>query len=181
MEVDVVLVILLVAGFMLGVLRGALRQLIVLGAWLVTFLVAAYLRPTVGNFILSNNPRYTVEYAEMLAFVATFIILFGIAVAIIEIGGHTIHLSQRVAVDEVIGGFLMLGATVLAIATVVIALDTYYAGTPAPGATELDMARELHNALERSAIVQQMHVSLIPGLMALFRPLLPPDIPAIYA
>lgn len=180
MEVDVVLLVLLAAGFLLGILRGALRQLIVIGAFLVTFVAAAYLRTVVGDWILANAHDYSRDYADMLAFMGTFLVLFALAVLVIEVGGKTIHLSQRVAVDEILGGFLMLGATLLAIAGLVIALDSYYAVNPVIGASELDMVRELHAALGRSAIVRFMHDALIPGLMAVLGPVLPADIRAVY-
>jgi uncharacterized membrane protein required for colicin V production len=179
-EVDVVLVVLLAAGFLLGVLRGAVRQLIVLGAWLVVFFLSIYLRPIVGDWIASNRPDLSREYVDMLAFLVTFLVLFTIAVVVIEVTGTTIHLTQRVAVDEILGGFLALGATLLAIATVAIALDTYYAGVPQPGAADMEFVRELHLAFERSAIIRQMHEALIPGLIAITGPLLPQDIRAVY-
>jgi len=180
-EVDVVLVVFFAAAFLLGVLRGAVRQLIVLGAWLVIFLVSAYLRPLVGDWIASNRVDLTREYVDMLAWLITFLVLFALALAIIEIGGSTIHLTQRVAVDEVLGGFLALGVAILVVASIAIILDSYYAGPPQVGAAEVDIIRELHNALQRSAIVQQMHQSLIPGLVAILGPLLPQSIRAVYA
>lgn len=180
MEVDVVLVVLLAAGFLLGVLRGAVRQLIALGAWVVAFIIASYLRPLVGDWIASNAGQYSREYVDMLAFLGSFLVLFALAVVVIEIGGSTIHLTRRVAVDEILGGLLALGATLLAIAAVVIALDSYYAASPPGGAAELGMVHELHSALARSTIVSSMHDSLIPGLMALLGPLLPANIPAVY-
>lgn len=181
MEVDVALVVLLAAGFLLGMLRGAVRQLIVLGAWLVTFMVSAHMRSPIGDWIAGQAPQYSRAHVDMLAFIAVFLVLFAIAVLIIEIGGTTIHLAQRVAVDEVLGGFLSLGATLLAIAAVAIALDSYYLLGPPPGVDELGLVHQLHLAFERSAIIGFLHDSLIPGLMALFGPLLPADIRAVYA
>ena len=99
---------------------------------------------------------------------------------IIEIGGHTVKLSERPAVDEVLGGFLMSGATLLSVAAVVIALDSYYLN-PVIGAAELPIVHDIHAALERSAIVDAMHNALIPGLVAIFGPLLPADIRSLYA
>jgi uncharacterized membrane protein required for colicin V production len=180
-EVDVVLVVFLAAAFLLGVLRGAVRQLIVLGAWIVIFLVSAYLRPLVGDWIASNRVDLSREYVDMVAWLISFLVLFTLAVAIIEIGGSTIHLTQRVAIDEVLGGFLCLGAALLTVASVAIILDSYYGGNPPVGAPEIDIVRELHSALARSAIIGQMHESLIPGLVALLGPLLPQDIRAVYA
>lgn len=180
MEVDVVLIVLLVAGFLLGYVRGALRQLIVLGAFLVAFLVAPYLRAPVGDFIMANAHEYSREYVDMLAFLASFVVLFLVALLVIEIGGKTVHLSERPLVDELLGGFVMLGVTLLAIAAVVIALDSYYLN-PVLGATEQPIVHEIHAALERSAIVDAMHNALIPGLIAILGPLLPPDIRSLYS
>jgi uncharacterized membrane protein required for colicin V production len=180
-EVDVILVILLVAAFLLGVLRGAVRQLIIIGAWVVVFVVSVYLRPLVGDFIAGNLPGYTREYVDMLAFASTFVVLFALVVVIIELRGATVHLTRRVAVDEILGGLLALGWTLLAIATIAIALDSYYAVDHPPGEEELEIIRAIRSAFERSGIIRAMHESLIPGLVAIFGPLLPPDIRAIYA
>ncbi|MEO6350664.1 MAG: CvpA family protein [Candidatus Limnocylindrales bacterium] len=180
MEVDVILLIVMAAGFLLGVLRGAIRQLIVLGACLVTFILAAYLRPMVGEWIAANTVNYSLEHVEMLAFALTFLVLFTLAVLVIEIGGKTIQLTQRVAVDEILGGFLALGVTILAIASLAIIFDSYYAVGPPLANAELDIARELNAAFARSAIVTAMHDSLIPGLTALLGPVLPADIRAVY-
>lgn len=181
MEVDVVLLILLAAGFLLGVLRGAVRQLIVIGAWLVTFIVAAYLRPLVGDWIAANAAGYSREHVDMLAFLLSFLVLFTLAVLVIEIGGTTIQLTQRVALDEILGGFLALGATILVVGSVAIILDTYFAANPSRATSELDIARQLNAAFDRSAIISAMHDSLIPGLMALLGPVLPADIRAVYS
>jgi len=180
-EVDVVLVVFFAAAFLLGVLRGAVRQLIVLGAWLVIFLISVYLRPIVGDWIASNRPEFSREYVDMLAWLVTFLVLFLLAVLVIEIGGSTIHLTQRVAVDEVLGGFLALGVAILVMASVVIILDSYYGSTPPPGAADVAIVREVHEAFQRSAIIQQMHQSLIPGLVAILGPLLPQNVRAVYA
>ena len=129
---------------------------------------------------MSNAADYSREYVDMLAFLASFLVLFLIALLVIEIGGHTVQLSQRPAVDEMLGGFLMLGVTLLSIAAVVIAFDTYYLN-PVLGAAEQPFVSDIHAALERSAIVDAMHNALIPGLVAILGPLMPDDIRNLYA
>lgn len=180
-EVDIALVLLLAAGFLLGVARGGVRQLIVLGAWLVTFILSAHLRGPLGDWIAGNAAAYSRAHVDMLAFLAGFLVLFGLAVLIIEIGGSTIRLTKRVGVDQILGGILALGATLLMIAAVTVALDSYYALSPPPGAAEFDLVHKLNEAFDRSAIIGFLHDSLIPGLMALLGPLLPADIRAVYA
>jgi hypothetical protein len=115
----------------------------------------------------------------MMAFLASFIVLFALAVIVIQIGGATIQLSQRAGVDEILGGFLMMGAALLAVAAVVIAIDSYYVN-PILGGAEQPIIHEIHLALERSAIVDAMHNALIPGLIAILGPLLPADIRTLY-
>ena len=72
MEADLLIGALLVLGVLLGVFRGAVRQLIILGAWLVIFIASIYLRPAVGDFIVGNVPQFSREYIDMLAFLSTF-------------------------------------------------------------------------------------------------------------
>ncbi|MGI8928185.1 MAG: CvpA family protein [Candidatus Limnocylindrales bacterium] len=59
MEVDVALVVLLAAGFLLGVFRGAVRQLIVLGSWLVAFILSVQLRGAIGAWFAARAPQYS--------------------------------------------------------------------------------------------------------------------------
>jgi uncharacterized membrane protein required for colicin V production len=179
--VDVLLVILLVGGFLLGAVRGAVRQLIIVGAWIIVFVASAYLRPLIGDWVAANSPQLSREYVEMVAFIGTFLLLFSLVVILVEVRGATVHLSQRVGVDEILGGILALGWTLLAIATVAIGLDTYYAVSHTPGAEEMTIVRSLHEAFERSSIVAAMHDSLIPGLMATVGLLLPAELRAVYA
>ena len=181
MEADLVIGGLLVIGVLLGVFRGALRQLIILGAWIVVFIVSIYLRQTVGDFLVGNLPEFSREYIDMLAFLSTFVILFTLVVIVVELRGATVHLSKRPAVDEILGALLGLGWMVLAVASFSIALDSFYLlGQPA-GAVEITIVREIHQAFDRSAIVATLHDSLIPGVVAILGFLLPSEIRALYA
>lgn len=178
MEVDILLLILLALAFLLGVLRGAVRQLIAVGAWLVTFVVAAYLRPPVADWLATQQMQVSREYLEMLGFLIAFVVLFSICLLVIEIGGSTIQLTSRAQVDEILGGLLALGVAVLVLGALVIVLDSYYAN-PTPGGGEQELIRGLHLAFERSAIIDALHHSLVPGLLALLGPLLPSQIRAV--
>ncbi len=175
MEVDILLLIFLALAFLLGVLRGAVRQLIAVGAWLVTFVVAAYLRSAVADWLATQQAQLSREYLEMFGFLIAFVVLFSICLLIIEIGGSTIQLTSRALVDEILGGLLALGVAVLVLGALLIVLDSYYAH-PIPGGTEQELVRGLHLAFQRSAIIDALHRSLVPGLLALLGPLLPTQI-----
>lgn len=166
---------------LLGIFRGALRQLIILGAWLVIFIASIYLRPVVGDFLVGNFPQFAREYIDMLAFLSTFLVLFALVVLIVELRGVTVHLSKRRFVDEVLGGLLGLGWMALAIASLAIALDSFYLLGQPVGEAEITIVAELNQAFDRSSIVAALHDGLIPGLIAILGFLLPGEIRALYA
>ena len=178
MLADVVIIMALLGAVLVGVFRGALRQFIVLGALLVTFIVAAQVRPPIAGWLIAQEPDFSAQYAEMISFVLAFVVLFGVALVIIETGGRTIVLSGRPLVDEVQGGFLMLGAGLLWVTALLAALGTYYAVTPEGVTAELELLRELNAALETSAIATALRDSLVPALQTLLGPLLPADVRA---
>ena len=182
MEADLALLVLFAGAFALGYVRGGVRQLIALGAWLVSFVVAAFLRAPVADWIAGQAPHFTRDHVDMLAYLLVFIVLFGLALAVVEVGGKTIHLTERVIVDRIVGGTLALGVAVLTVGAVMIILDTYYGQVPlaAPG-TELGLIGDFSAALDRSAIARSLNGSLVPGLVALLGPLLPGDVRAVYA
>jgi membrane protein required for colicin V production len=175
-EADIALVAFLAAAFFVGIVRGAVRQLVALGAWFVTFVVAAYLRNPVGDWIAAQQLQLSPDYVHMLGFVLSFLVLFGLAVLVIEVGGTTLQLTRQPLVDDVVGGIVGLGVGLLVVASLVIALDTFYATGPPAGTAELDFVHAIEVALQRSTIVQSLHTSLVPGLVSLLGPLLPTDV-----
>lgn len=174
---DLLLLVVFVAAFLLGMVRGSVRQLLALGGWLVAFLVAAFVRAPVADGVLSQFSGVSEQYAQMVAFVLSFIVLFGVALVVIQTTGVKVQLTMRPYVDEVIGGAVMLLVAVLAVSSVVLALDTYYAGA-APGAPEIGIVKSLNDALEASAIASFLRESVNPPLLGLLSPLLPADVRA---
>jgi len=173
MEADLFIAALVAGGFLLGFVRGVMRQLIALAAWLLSFIVAAQLQRPLADWLVTQEPRYSLQYIEMLTFGAAFLLLFGIAFVAIEIVGTVSDLTTHPALDEVLGGLLAAGVALLAVASVIVILDIYYAA-PVPGPTaEIGILRDAHGLLGRSAIAGWLSDSLIPGLGALFGLLLP--------
>ena len=175
MLADVAIVILLVALALIGFFRGALRQLLALGAWLVALVVAAQTRNVLADWMIAQEPDFSRQYANMLAFLIGFLILLIAALAIIELSGRTITLSHRAIVEEFGGSALLLLVGVLAISGVLFALDTYYA-VPTGFTAEVDLVRQVHAALGESRIATALHDTLVPLVQSLLGPLLPPDV-----
>jgi membrane protein required for colicin V production len=173
MEMDLFLVVLLAGGFLVGFLRGVMRQLIALAAWVVCFVVAAQLQRPVANWYVEQDPQYSLQYIDMLAFGVIFILLFGIALVVIEVAGNVSDLTTHPALDEVLGGILAAGVVLLAIASVIVILNTYYSlESPSPTA-QVGILTDVHGLFERSAIAGWLSDSLIPGLGSLLGLVLP--------
>lgn len=175
MLADIAIIVLLILFALVGFFRGALRQLIALGASLIAFVVAAQGRGILADWMRAQEPDFSVEYANMLGFLVSFLILLIAALAIIELSGRTTTLSNWAIVEAVVGGAALLLVGVLAITGVLFALDTYYALPPAFTA-EVDLVRELHTALGESRIATALHDILVPLVQSLLGPLLPPDV-----
>jgi uncharacterized membrane protein required for colicin V production len=172
---DIAIIVLLVLFLLIGFFRGALRQLLALGAWLIALVVAAHGRGFLADWLLAQEPDFSVQYANMLGFLVSFLILLVAALAIIEFSGRTVTLSNRAMVEELVGGAALLLVGVLAITGVLFVLDTYYAA-PSGFTAEVDLVRQLHTALTESKIATALHDTLVPLVQSLLGPLLPPDV-----
>jgi uncharacterized membrane protein required for colicin V production len=161
---------------LIGVFRGALRQLLALGAWLVALVVAAQGRGFLADWLLAQEPDFSAQYANMLGFLIGFAVILVGALAIIELSGRTITLSSRPVVEEIMGGGIFLFVGVLAVTGLLIALGTYYSSPPQGFTAEVDIATRFNAALNDSTIVKVLHDTLMPAIQALLGPLLPPDV-----
>ena len=177
MPTDILLLVVFIAAALLGALRGSVRQLLALGGWLVTLIMAAYMRAPVAEALMSQSPNVSEGHAHMVAFVLAFLVLLGIALVAIQATGIKVQLTMRPYVDEAVGGAVMLVVAVLAVASVLLALDTYYVGAP-PGEPQIGLARSLHDAMQQSAIAAFLRETVNPALLGLLSPLLPADVRA---
>ncbi|MEP7379823.1 MAG: CvpA family protein [Chloroflexota bacterium] len=176
MLADVAIVLFLVGCMLLGFFRGALRQLLALGAWLVTFIVAAQSRSFLGDWLRGQEPDFSVQYAQMLGFLIGFAVLFTAALALIELSGRTTTLSNRPIVEEVVGSGVMLIVGVLVLSGILVALGSYYATRGGAVTAEIDQVRQLNAVLGDSKIVGVLRDTLVPWIQTLLGPLLPPDV-----
>lgn len=173
---DVVLVALVVVGFTIGYFRGAVRQLIAVGAWAVSFLLGAHARPIVGDLLGDQWTQYSQSYAEMLAFGLVFGVLFTVGLLLAEIPGSRITLTQHEWLDDITGGLVGALLALVVSASVKVILATAYAqGLPPVGDHVLSL-RDLHTALLDASFMRTAMDSLISGLGLILGPVLPVDV-----
>jgi uncharacterized membrane protein required for colicin V production len=56
---DIVMLLVLAGGFVLGFVQGVIRGVLAIGAWAVSFLVGANLRDPVGSYLASQWTNLT--------------------------------------------------------------------------------------------------------------------------
>ncbi|MDQ3870423.1 MAG: CvpA family protein [Chloroflexota bacterium] len=175
--VDLVLLVILAGAFLLGFFQGAIRQLLGLLAWLISFLLAANLRDPVGDFLGRYWTFFPSGYNQMLAFGLVFIVLFVIVNILTQVRYRRAVIHSRMTVlDEIIGGLLGALLAVLIVTTAIIVLDSYYARGGTGGTADVAWIGQTYRALTDSRIAASLHASLIPGLLAILGPLLPPEV-----
>lgn len=173
---DVIVVALIVLGFTIGYFRGAVRQLIALGAWAVSFLIGAHARPIVGDLLGDQWTQYRQQYAEMLAFGLVFAVLFTVGLLLAEIPGSRITLTQHEWLDDITGGLLGALLALIVTASVKVILDTVYAQGLPPVGDDVAWLRDLHTAMLDTPFMRTAMESLIRGIGAILGPVLPVDV-----
>jgi membrane protein required for colicin V production len=173
---DVAIILFLVGCLLVGFFRGAVRQLLALGGWFIAFVVAAQARNFLADWLRGQEPDFSVDYAHMLAFLIGFGILFLAALAIIELSGRTITLSERPFLEEAVGALVLLFVGLLAVTGVLIALGSYYQAPGGEFTSEVDLVRQLNSALNDSQIAHVLRDTMVPWVQSLLGPLLPPDV-----
>ena len=181
MLMDIVLLSILALGLGVGLLRGVVRQALLVGAWLVVFVVAAHLRGPAGDWLATASPQYALDYATMLAFLAIFLVGFIGAMILAEATGGGSRLTSHPRIDALLGGVLGLLVVTLALAAVVGILDTYFATRTEGSAGELTWLRSTYQALDESFITGLLRDTVNPLLGTLLAPLLPGDVSATLA
>jgi uncharacterized membrane protein required for colicin V production len=174
--VDVLLLLLLTGGFILGFFRGVLRQLLALGGWLFAFVAAIYLRLPVGDWLDRSSSQFDFEYAQMLAFTAIFLALFVAALLLFELGGSGLSLVRHPLLDDAFGGVVGVLLAALTAASLIVILDSYFVSRPVPVAGELSWLRDIHDGLSRSALAEPLRDWVIRPLGVLLGPLLPSEL-----
>lgn len=178
MAFDLVLIGLLAVGFVVGFFRGAIRAVLAMGAWLVCFVFAAYLRVPLGEW-LARSATFSSAYADLVAFGVIFFALLTTLILVIVLSRAPTEWTRHAVIDDILGGVLGVIVVGLVIASAIVMLDHYYAVVnPAPVA-DVGWPADIHRALEASAIARWIGDAGIRAIAFVLGPVLPADIRAV--
>jgi uncharacterized membrane protein required for colicin V production len=178
MAFDVVLIGLLTVGFLVGFFRGVIRALLAMGAWLVCFVFAAYLRVPLGEW-LARSATFSSAYADLVAFGVIFFALFTTLILVIVLSRAPTEWTRHAVIDDILGGVVGVIVVGLVIASAVVMLDHYYAvANPAPG-VDVGWPADMNRALVGSTIAGWIGDTGVSVIGFLLGPVLPEDIRAV--
>lgn len=182
--VDLLVILLLAVGALLGWTQGFMRYVACSAAVLIAFVVAAQLKHSTTD-LLSVWTAFTPRVRELFIFLTLFVLLVvGLWFAIRAVASSLRLPVARIA-DEIGGALLGMFFVALFIVFLLVALDSYYTRPPEPGvtgSTELAEARFLRTAYEsanESALVGFLRDALVPTVGLLARPFVPDDVRAV--
>lgn len=179
---DLLFVLFVFGMFVLGFAQGTIRRVLGIASMLFSFLFAANLRSTFGQYLAQNWNDYPDEYAVMLGFGIVFVAATIAFTAIIQGFYHKQDLFQKNRfVDELIGGLLGVVQAFLLVGFVIIILDSFFRIPTIPKFdTEFAWLRGLFDLINESGVADLFRTRLIPGFITVFGLLIPADVQAFY-
>lgn len=179
---DLLVILGLAAMFVLGFMQGIVRRLLGIASILFSFFFAAQVREPFGEFLSENWTYLHPDYNAMIGFLATFLVAsFGFTVAM-QLFYRTVPLFAKYPViDEILGGILGLVQGIVILAVLIMILDPFFEipGIPTVG-REFPFVRELHAAIDGSAVAGWFRETVIPVILAVFGFLIPDGVKAVF-
>jgi uncharacterized membrane protein required for colicin V production len=180
---DLLFVLFVFGFFVLGFVQGTIRRVLGLASMLFSFLFAANLRGSFGQYLADNWNQFPDEYAVMLGFGIVFVAATIAFTVVIQGFYHKQSLFQKATfMDELIGGILGIVQAFLLVGCVIIILDSFFRIPTIPTSDqEFPWLRDLYNMTSQGSVVGDLfRTRLIPAFVTLFGLLIPTDIRAFY-
>ncbi len=173
---DIYLIVIIVCAIVVGFFWGAARSLLLVAAWLVAFLGAAYLRLYVGGYLAQQWVHFPATFSSMAAFAVLFLLILVIATIVIVVTTRGSHrLTNNQTLDDLAGAVLAGFVAILGIAAIQVAMALFY-GRPEPFVSAQggpQWTATLYGQIIDSSIGGAIAERLVPLLGILLRPLLP--------
>jgi membrane protein required for colicin V production len=174
---DIFLLVIIVASLLVGFFWGAARSVMLLAAWLVAFILGAYLQLQVGAWLSRQWTNFDPAFNQAAAFGIIFLAFLLLAPVIIILGTDgDQRLSRSQVLDDAIGATFACFVAVLGIAGVMIILSTYYDDRLVSDIAAPDWVTNLYLSLEASGTGRAIDERLVPLISAILGPLMPPHV-----
>jgi uncharacterized membrane protein required for colicin V production len=163
--VDLLIVLYFIGFFVLGFAQGTIRRLIGVGSILFSFLFAANVADTLGQFLGDNWTQFPRSYSYMIGFGTVFSASAVALALVVQTSFKSMPLfpTARFA-DEILGGLLGLLQAAIIFGVVLIILDSFFLIPNIPqGPQELPFLREFWGGLDHTQFAVLFRNTIIPA------------------
>ncbi len=174
---DVVIVLLLVAGLLSGWMQGLLRQLLGMAAFYVALVLGAQYHRLLAGWLTGLVPNALPVAADSLS----FLLIFGLGTALFNWVGRHVYANTHLPFLSFLDG---AGGAIFGFLTscfqVIIALTVlrFLLGV---SWMEWESARQAISAAVKDSALQPIFLASAPAVFALIRPWLPAGLPALFS
>ena len=180
---DIYLLVIILSALVVGFFWGAARSVVLLGAWLLAFLVGAYLKVELASYLIQQWRNFPPGFNDMAAYGIIYGSLLVAAPVVIFIGmrGNQ-SVSRFQVIDDLVGALFAVFAAVLGIGGLLIILSTFYESggilvDPAGGPL---WTANMYQSLLGSTIGGSIDRHLVPLIGTLLGPILPQDVRQVF-
>jgi uncharacterized membrane protein required for colicin V production len=174
---DIYILTIFVAAFVVGFFWGALRSLTLLATWLVAFLGGAHLKLLVGSYLARQWANLEPAFNEMAAFGIVYLGILAVAPPVIFIASKGDQgLVRWETLNDLAGGMLAFAAAVLTVAGLIIVLQTFYGAPNVDVRMSPSWTADLHRSLTGSTLGASVEERVIPLMEPLLRLLVPGNV-----
>lgn len=172
---DLVLLLVLAAAAVVGFFQGVIRSLLAIGAWAVSFVLAANLRDPVGRYLASQWTTLSADYVYMLAFGAVALVLLVVLLGAIRVGTRGPKgVTSVPLLDDVLAGALGVLFAALVIGATSVILATFHGPRAVAGTDpEAEWSAQLYAVLQDSSVGRTVIGLVTPVMDVLLGPLTP--------
>ena len=124
---DIFLLVAIVSTLIIGFFWGAARSIMLVAAWLLAFLLGAYLKLELGTYLGAQWTGYLSTFSVMAAFGIIYVgLLIAAPVLIIIATRGSTRVTRYQVLDDLVGALFAVFVAVLGIAGLIIVLATFY-------------------------------------------------------
>jgi uncharacterized membrane protein required for colicin V production len=176
---DLVIVLALMAMFILGYAQGLVRRLLGIAAIVFSLVLAALIRPSLGNYLTGEWTGIPAEYSHMVAFGAVFVaaaVTFSVGIQLMYRPAPL--LTRYPVLDEILGGILGVVEGVIILIAVFLILDPYYTNPVSDTIRtgEFTLLRTVHELLDPTLTADVLRNGVIPPILSVFGFVFPRDV-----
>ena len=179
---DIFLLVIIVSTLVVGFFWGAVRSLMLFAAWILAFLVGAYLQLDLGAYLARQWDNFDPAFNQMAAFGLIYTaILVAAPVIIFMVTRSNQRVTRWQVLDDLVGALFAVFVAVLGIAGVMIVLASFYGTDPVVDATGgPQWTANLYQSLLASDIGGKIYEHLVPIVGAVLGPILPANVNEVF-